>query len=57
MNAIHNVILSMPKGTDPAKLLSAGREFAREQFALKHRYALVLHTDPAHPHVHVVVKA
>jgi hypothetical protein len=47
----------MPKGTDPAKLLAAGRDFAREQFALKHRYALVLHTDQAHPHVHVVVKA
>lgn len=28
-----------------------------EQFALKHRYALVLHTDQPHPHVHLVVKA
>ena len=54
---VHNVILSMPKGTDPRKLLAAGREFAREQFALQHRYALVLHTEQAHPHVHVVIKA
>jgi len=54
---VHNVILSMPKGTDPRKLLAAGRGFAREQFALQHRYALVLHTDQAHPHVHVVIKA
>jgi hypothetical protein len=54
---VHNVILSMPKGTSPEKLLSAGRDFAREQFALKHRYALVLHTDQDHPHVHLVVKA
>ena len=27
------------------------------EFALQHRYALVLHTDEAHPHVHLVVKA
>ncbi len=33
------------------------RNFAREEFALKHRYAMVLHTDEPHPHVHVVVKA
>jgi len=54
---VHNVILSMPSGTDPRKLLAAGRDFAREQFALKHRYALVLHTDQDHPHVHVLIKA
>ena len=54
---VHNVILSMPKGTSSEKLLAASREFAREQFALKHRYALVLHTDQDHPHVHLVIKA
>jgi hypothetical protein len=27
------------------------------EFALKHRYAMVLHTDQRHPHVHLVVKA
>jgi hypothetical protein len=54
---VHNVILSMPKGTPPAKLLLASRAFAREQFALKHRYALALHTDQDHPHVHLVIKA
>lgn len=47
----------MPKGTLPEKLLLASRDFAREQFALKHRYALVLHTDQDHPHVHLVAKA
>jgi type IV secretory pathway VirD2 relaxase len=31
--------------------------FAREEFGLKHRYAMVLHTDQAHPHVHLVVKS
>jgi hypothetical protein len=54
---VHNVILSMPKGTDPQKLLSASRDFAREELALKHRYALALHTDQDHPHVHLVIKA
>jgi hypothetical protein len=38
-------------------VLAAVRNFAREEFALKHRYAMVLHTDEPHPHVHVVVKA
>lgn len=54
---LHNVILSMPRGTPPDKLLAASRAFAREQFGLQHRYALVLHTDQDHPHVHLVVKA
>ena len=54
---VHNVILSMPAGTSPEKLLAASRVFAREQFALKHRFAMVLHTDQQHPHVHVVIKA
>lgn len=54
---VHNLVLSMPAGTSPDKLLIASRSFAREQFALKHRYAMVLHTDQAHPHVHLVIKA
>jgi len=54
---VHNIVLSMPAGTPPGKVLAASREFAREEFALKHRYAMVLHTDQDHPHVHLVVKA
>jgi hypothetical protein len=54
---VHNIVLSMPAGTPAAGVLEASRTFAREQFALKHRYALVLHTDQPHPHVHLVVKA
>jgi Relaxase/Mobilisation nuclease domain len=53
---VHNIVLSMPAGTPPAKVLAAARVFARENFALQYRYALVLHTDQAHPHVHLVVK-
>jgi hypothetical protein len=54
---VHNIVLSMPAGTPPDKLLLAARHFARETFALKNRYAMVLHTDQGHPHVHLVVKA
>ena len=54
---VHNLVFSMPKGTPPDKLFQAVRVFAREKFALQHRYAMTLHTDQRHPHVHVVVKA
>lgn len=54
---VHNLVFSMVRGTPPEKLLAATRSFAREHFALRHRYAMVLHTDQGHPHVHVVVKA
>ncbi len=53
---VHNIVLSMPAGTPPDKVLGAARLFARENFALQYRYAMVLHTDQAHPHVHLVVK-
>lgn len=54
---VHRVIFSMPAGTPPEKVLAAVKEFAREEFAGKHRYAMVLHTDEPHPHVHLVIKA
>lgn len=65
---VHNIVLSMPQGTPPQKVLEAAQFFARENFALNHRYAMVLHdpaTDPKrdktesgkNPHVHLVVKA
>jgi len=54
---VHKIMLSMPAGTPAKGVLEAARNFAREEFALKHRYALVLHTDEPHPHVHLVVKA
>lgn len=53
---VHNIVLSMPLGTPPEKVLNAAREFARENFAQEYRYAMVLHTDQPHPHVHLVVK-
>jgi hypothetical protein len=54
---VKNIVLSMPSPTSPEKVLAAARAFAREKFAGQHRYALVLHTDQQHPHVHLVVKA
>jgi hypothetical protein len=54
---VHNIILSMPAGSPPQKVLAASRDFARETFALQHRYALVLHTNEPHPHTHLVVRA
>ena len=54
---VHKMIFSMPAGTPPKKVLAAVKDFAREEFGAKHRYAMVLHTDEPHPHVHMVVKA
>jgi hypothetical protein len=54
---VHKLMFSMPAGTPPDRVLAAVKNFAREEFGLKHRYAMVLHTDEPHPHVHMVVKA
>lgn len=54
---VHKILFSMPAGTPPGTLLAAVRNFAQEQFADRHRYALALHTDEPHPHVHMVLKA
>jgi type IV secretory pathway VirD2 relaxase len=54
---VHKVLFSMPAGTPPKKVLAAAKNFAREEFGAKYRYAMVLHTDEPHPHVHMVVKA
>ena len=54
---VHKLMFSMPAGTNPGKVLSAVQSLCREEFALKHRYVMALHTDEPHPHVHVIVKA
>jgi hypothetical protein len=51
-----NIMLSMPRGTDPLTVLRAAREFAKIEFA-DHRYVMVLHEHQANPHVHLSVKA
>jgi hypothetical protein len=54
---VQKILFSMPAGTPPKKVLVAVKNFAREEFGAKHRYAMVLHTDEPHPHVHIVVRA
>ena len=54
---VYKLMFSMPPGTPPKAVQAAVRNFAREEFALQHRYAMALHTDEPHPHVHMVVKA
>ena len=54
---LQHLVLSMPKGTPPHDVMAAARDFARQNFSSKYRYAMVLHTDQAHPHVHLSVKS
>jgi hypothetical protein len=54
---VHKLVFSMPADTPADKVLRATQAFCRDQWALKHRYAMALHTDEPHPHVHVIVKA
>jgi len=51
-----NQMLSMPAGTPASAVQDAARDFARAEFS-NHRYAMVLHTHQAHPHVHLSVRA
>lgn len=51
------LVLSMPAGTDAIRLRNAARAFAHNEFADRFEYVLVLHTDTAHPHVHVSLRA
>jgi hypothetical protein len=51
-----NIMLSMPRGTDPLTLQRAAREFARAELA-DHKHVMVLHDHQANPHVHISVRA
>jgi hypothetical protein len=51
-----NIMLSMPRGTDPASVEWAAREFAKAELA-DHKYVMVLHDHQANPHVHISVRA
>lgn len=48
------MVFSMPPGADPAKVGEAVRDFAEQDMANR-RWVMVLHTDEAHPHVHLIV--
>lgn len=51
-----NIMLSMPRGTDPESVRWAAREFAKTELA-GHKYVMVLHDHQANPHVHISVRA
>ncbi len=51
-----NIMLSMPRGTDPASVQWAAREFAKTELA-GHKFVMVLHGHQANPHVHISVRA
>jgi hypothetical protein len=51
-----NIMLSMPRGTDPLSVQRAAREFAQAELA-DHKYVMVLHDHQANPHVHISVRA
>lgn len=51
-----NIMLSMPRGTDPQIVQRAAREFAQTELA-DHKYVMVLHDHQANPHVHISVRA
>ena len=51
-----NIMLSMPRGTDPLTVQRAAREFAQIELA-DHKYVMVLHDHQANPHMHISVRA
>ena len=51
-----NIMLSMPRGTDPLIVQRAAREFAQTEMT-DHKYVMVLHDHQANPHVHISVRA
>lgn len=52
----YNIMLSMPRGTDPLTVQRAAREFAQVEL-VDHKYVMVLHDHQANPHVHISVRA
>lgn len=51
-----NIMLSMPRGTDPLSVQWAAREFAKTELN-DHKCVMVLHDHQANPHVHISVRA
>src|SRR5580765_521097 len=52
----YNIMLSMPRGTEPMSVLRSAREFAQAELG-DHKYVMVLHDHQANPHVHISVRA
>ncbi len=52
----YNIMLSMPRGTDPLAVQRAAREFAKVELS-DHKYVMVLHDHQANPQMHISVRA
>lgn len=48
------MVFSMPPGADPEMVREAVRDFAEDDMANR-RWVMALHTDEAHPHVHLII--
>lgn len=48
------MVFSMLPGTDPEKVRQAVRDFAETDLSNR-RWVMALHTDEAHPHVHLII--
>ena len=52
----HNIVFSMPPGTDREAVTEAVRKLAHEEFD-NHQYVFARHDDEDHVHVHLCIKA
>lgn len=51
-----NMVFSMPADVNAAAVKDAVRALAEDEFGGRHDYAMALHTDTKHPHVHLTVR-
>ncbi|QEW23721.1 Relaxase/mobilization nuclease domain protein (plasmid) [Marinibacterium anthonyi] len=51
-----SIVFSMPGTADAEAVKDAVRALARQEFQGRHDYAMALHTDTHHPHVHLTLR-
>ncbi|MBY6142099.1 relaxase/mobilization nuclease domain-containing protein [Leisingera daeponensis] len=51
-----SILFSMPGNTNASGVKDAVRALAEQEFGGRHDYAMALHTDTPHPHVHLTVR-
>lgn len=51
-----SIVFSMPGNTNATAVQDAVRVLAQQEFGGRHDYAMALHTDTKHPHVHLTVR-
>ncbi|WP_245597310.1 relaxase/mobilization nuclease domain-containing protein [Leisingera caerulea] len=51
-----SILFSMPGNTNATGVNDAVRALAEQEFGGRHDYAMALHTDTPHPHVHLTVR-